>query len=143
MPSNFTLKAVNSAHRALLRMSFGRFGAEYYGMPSLELVTIGRKTGRRRSVMLTAPIVEQDGACIVVASRVGDPTHPAWYWNLRKTPEVEVSFRNGPRKPMTAQVLGPRERDPMWARITDDYPVYRGYQERTTREIPLVRLTPA
>ena len=52
MPSNFTLRAVNTAHRALLRLSFGRLGTEYFGMPALELVTIGRKSGRPRSVML-------------------------------------------------------------------------------------------
>lgn len=141
MPSNFTLKATNAVHRALLRVSCGRLGAEYYGMPSLELVTIGRKSGRRHAVMLTAPIVEGD-EYILVASRAGDPIHPAWFWNLRDNPQVEVSFRNGPRRPMTARVLSPEERAVLWPRITADYPVYGDYQKRTTREIPLVRLAP-
>ncbi|WP_459547661.1 nitroreductase/quinone reductase family protein [Nocardia sp. X0981] len=141
MPSNFTLKAVNAAHRALLCLSFGRWGTEYYGMPALELTTKGRRSGRPRSVMLTAPVVEGEDY-IVVASRAGDPTHPAWYLNLRDDPAVEVAFRNGPRWPMTARILSPEERAPLWSRITADYPVYRGYQERTSREIPLVRLTP-
>lgn len=141
MPSDFTLRAVNTAHRALLRFSFGRMGTEYFGMPALELTTIGRKSGRPRSVMLTAPIV--DGTdYIIVASRAGDPTNPAWYHNLRDNPAVEVAFRNGPRKPMTARVLPPEERAPLWPRIVADYPVYGDYQKRTTREIPLVRLTP-
>lgn len=43
---------------------------------------------------------------------------------------------------MTAHILSPEERAPLWSRIAADYPVYRGYQERTSREIPLVRLTP-
>lgn len=141
MPSNFTLRAVNTAHRALLCLSFGRFGTEYFGMPALELTTIGRKSGRPRSVMLTAPVVDGD-EYIIVASRAGDPTNPAWYHNLRDNPEVEVSFRNGPRTPMTARVLSSAERAPLWSKIVADYPVYGGYQERTTREIPLVRLTP-
>ncbi|NKY55286.1 nitroreductase/quinone reductase family protein [Nocardia flavorosea] len=141
MPSNFTLRAVNTAHRALLRVSFGRMGTEYFGMPALELTTLGRKSGRPRSVMLTAPIV--DGTdYVIVASRAGDPTNPAWYHNLRDNPAVEVAFRNGPRKPMTARVLPSEERAPLWARIVADYPVYGDYQKRTTREIPLVRLTP-
>ena len=141
MPSNFTLRAVNTVHRALLRLSFGRLGTEYFGMPALELITIGRKSGHPRSVMLTAPIVA--GADDkVVATRAGDPANPAWYLNLRDNPAVEVAFRNGPRKPMSARVLPPEERAPLWPRIVADYPVYGDYQKRTTREIPLVRLTP-
>lgn len=141
MPSNFTLKATNAVHRALLRISRGRLGADFYGMPSLELVTIGRKSGRPHAVMLTAPIVEGD-EYILVASRGGDPIHPAWFWNLHDNPEVEVSFRNEPRRPMTARVLSTEERAVLWPRITADYPTYGDYQKRTTREIPLVRLTP-
>ncbi|MEU1984981.1 nitroreductase/quinone reductase family protein [Nocardia sp. NPDC019395] len=142
MPSNFMLRTVNTVHRALLRISFGRLGTEYFGMPVLELTTIGRKTGRPRSVMLTAPVVDGDDY-IVVASRVGDPTNPAWYWNLRADPAVEVSFRDGPRRSMTAYVLSREQRAPLWSRIVADYPVYGEYEQRTTREIPLVRLTPA
>lgn len=141
MPSNFALRAVNTAHRALLRLSRGRLGTEYFGMPALELTTIGRKTGRPRSVMLTAPIVDGDDY-IVVASRVGDPANPAWYHNLRDDPAVEVALPNGPRQPMTARVLLPQERASLWPRIVADYPVYGDYQKRTTREIPLIRLTP-
>ncbi|WP_327150017.1 nitroreductase/quinone reductase family protein [Nocardia sp. NBC_01329] len=141
MPSDFTLKAVNAAHRALLRVSFGRLGTEYFGMPALELTTVGRKTGRPRSVMLTAPIVDGD-EYIIVASRAGDPAHPAWYGNLRDNPAVEVSFRNGPRRAMTAHILTAEQRAPLWSRIVAEYPTYGDYQKRTTREIPLVRLTP-
>lgn len=141
MPSNFTLKATNSVHRALLRISRGRWGTEFYGMPVLELTTIGRRSGRPRAVLLTAPIVD-GGEYIIVASRVGDPAHPAWYWNLRDNPAVEISFPDGRRMPMTAAVLSTEERAPLWSRIVADYPVYGDYQKRTTREIPLVRLGP-
>lgn len=141
MPSNITLKAVNLAHRALLRLSCGRLGTEYFGMPALELITIGRKSGRPRAVMLTAPIVDGD-EYVIVASRAGDPTNPAWYHNLRDNPAVEVSFRDGPRRPMTAYVVSPAQRAQLWPRIVADYPVYGDYQKRTTRQIPLVRLAP-
>lgn len=141
MPSNFTLKATNAVHRALLRISRGRLGADFYGMPSLELVTIGRKSGRRHAVMLTAPVVEGD-EYILVASPGGDPIHPAWFWNIRDNPGVEVSFRNGPWRPMAARVPPTEERAVLWPRITADHPVYGEYQKRTTREIPLVRSTP-
>ncbi|MFF0491687.1 nitroreductase/quinone reductase family protein [Nocardia sp. NPDC004068] len=141
MPSDRALKTMNMVHRGLLRISGGKLGNTFSGMPSLELTTIGRKSGRPHSVMLTAPLVEGD-TIVVVASRGGDPVHPAWYLNLREHPEVEVSFRSGPRKPMTARVASAEERADLWPKVTGKYKVYAGYQERTTREIPLVLLSP-
>ncbi|MFI1920126.1 nitroreductase/quinone reductase family protein [Nocardia sp. NPDC020380] len=141
MPSNLALKAMNIVHRSLLGVSGGKLGNSFSGMPSLELTTIGRKSGRPHSVMLTAPLVEGD-TIVVVASRGGDPIHPAWYLNLRDQPEVDVSFRSGPRRPMTARTASPEERAELWPKVTAKYNVYAGYQQRTTREIPLVLLTP-
>ncbi|MGV9677693.1 nitroreductase/quinone reductase family protein [Nocardia sp. NPDC003482] len=141
MPSDRALKTMNMVHRGLLRISGGKLGNTFSGMPSLELTTIGRKSGRPHSVMLTAPFVEGD-TIVVVASRGGDPVHPAWYLNLREHPEVEVSFRSGPRKPMTARVASPEERAELWPKVIGKYKVYAGYQERTSREIPLVLLSP-
>lgn len=60
-------------------------------MPMLELTTTGRKTGRRHTVILASPL-QEDGTIVVVASRGGDPRHPAWFLNLRDDPTVEVSF---------------------------------------------------
>jgi deazaflavin-dependent oxidoreductase (nitroreductase family) len=111
-------------------------------MPSLELTTIGRKSGETRSVMLTAPIVDGD-TIVVVASRGGDPTHPAWFLNLRDNPAVEVSLQQGPRRPMKASIASADERAALWPRVVAAYRGYASYQRKTTREIPLVLLTPA
>ncbi|WP_405164244.1 nitroreductase family deazaflavin-dependent oxidoreductase [Nocardia sp. NBC_01499] len=141
MPSNFALKTMNTAHRVLLKVSCGKLGNEFGGMPSVELVTTGRKSGREHAVLLTAPIVDGD-TYVVVASRGGDPTHPAWFLNLRDNPNVLVSVRGGPRLPMTAHIATPQERAALWPRVTAQHKGYAGYQEKTTREIPLVLLTP-
>jgi hypothetical protein len=76
VPSDFTLKAMNTLHRALLTVTFGKVGWTAGPMPVLELTTIGRKSGQARSVMLTSPVHEGD-TWVVVASRGGDDTHPA------------------------------------------------------------------
>lgn len=141
MPPNFALKAMNTAHRALLKLSFGKLGNEFAGMPSLELTTTGRKSGRPHAVMLTAPIVDGD-TYVIVASRGGDPVHPAWFLNLRDKPDVVVSVQSGPKVPMTARVATAEERAQLWPRITSAQPTYADYQTKTTREIPLVLLTP-
>lgn len=141
MPTDLQLKITNKAHRVLLTVSGGRLGNSFFGMPSLQLTTIGRKSGEPRKVMLTAPIIDGD-TIVIVASRAGDPTHPAWFLNLRDNPNVEVSLRNGPERPMKARVATPDERATLWPRVTSSYKGYADYQTKTTREIPLVLLTP-
>jgi deazaflavin-dependent oxidoreductase (nitroreductase family) len=141
VPSDFFLKAMNTAHRALVRVTGGRLGYSAVGMPVLELVTIGRRSGVPRAVMLTSPV--RDGeAYVVVASRGGDDRHPAWFLNLRDEPRVEVAVQGGPRRPMIAAVATPEERARLWPGIAADFRNYAGYQRRTEREIPLVLLHP-
>lgn len=136
------LKTMNSVHRLLVKASRGRFGYSFGEMPVLELTTTGRRSGRPRSVLLTAPLREGE-SYVVVASRGGDDHHPAWFHNLRDQPRVEVAVQGGPRQPMLARVATAEERARMWPEITRRYTNYAGYQKRTEREIPLVLLTPA
>lgn len=141
MPADFVLKAMNTAHRVLLTVTGGRVGYDAMGMPVLELTTVGRRSGEPRSVMLTSPLHE-NGHPVVVASRGGDDTHPAWFLNLRARPDVEVSIKGGPRTPMTARIVTAEERARMWPQIAEKHTNYAGYQKRTEREIPLVVLEP-
>lgn len=142
MPSDAVLKTMNTVHRAMLKLTFGKFGWHVAGMDALELTTVGRKSGQPRSVMLTSPLVEGD-TIVIVASRGGDDIHPAWFHNLTANPEVQVSFRGGPKRTMIARVADADERARMWPLITSKYKNYAGYQQKTSREIPLVLLTPA
>ena len=140
MPSDFSLKTMNAIHRAAIKLSAGKIGYDF-GMPVLELVTTGRRSGERRAVMLTSPVQEGE-TIVVVASRGGDDIHPGWYHNLVANPEVEVSWQGGPAKPMTARVATPQERDRLWPLVVKDHKNYAGYQKKTAREIPLVLLEP-
>ena len=142
MPSDFQLKTMNFVHRAAIKLSVGKLGWDRLsGMPALELTTVGRKSGQKRAVMPTSPLQEGD-TVVVVASRGGDPTHPAWFLNLRDNPNVEVSFKGGPKRAMTATVASPEERARLWPRVTADHKNYADYQTKTDREIPLVLLSP-
>jgi deazaflavin-dependent oxidoreductase (nitroreductase family) len=141
MPSDCTLKIMNTLHRGLLKMSGGLFGWEVSKMAVIELTTTGRKSGQPRSVMLTSPLQEGD-AMVVVASRGGDARHPAWFLNLRDNPEVDVSAKGGPKRRMRARVASAPERERLWPLVTATHPVYAGYQTKTEREIPLVLFEP-
>ena len=142
MPSDLSLKAMNAVHRVVRTITFGKVGNNLLGMPVLELTTKGRKSGQPRAVMLTAPVVEGD-TLVIVASRGGDDTHPAWFLNLRDDPEVQVALEGGPAKPYRAEIADTETRARLWPKITADHDNYAGYQTKTDREIPVVLLHPA
>jgi len=141
MPSDVQLKVMNTLHKVVLKVSFGKIGGHLLGMPAFELITTGRKSGQPRSVMLTSPYEEGDTVAIV-ASKGGNDEHPAWYLNLRANPEVEVRYPGGDAKPMTARIADEEERARLWPLITEDHDNYAGYQKKTEREIPVVLLEP-
>jgi deazaflavin-dependent oxidoreductase (nitroreductase family) len=58
------------------------------GKPIIVLTSIGAKTGALRKTALMR--VEHEGRYLVVASKGGHPEPPAWYWNVRKNPHVEL-----------------------------------------------------
>lgn len=142
MPSDLFLKTANVVHKAMLTASGGRIGWEAAKMPVVKLTTVGRKSGEKRTVMLTSP--HRDGDTIaIVASKGGDPQHPAWFLNLQANPTVEVETKGQPRRTMTARVATADERALLWPTITKTYTMYADYQTKTEREIPVVLLAPA
>lgn len=134
-------KIMEKTHRAARNMSGGRLGDKAFGMQSLELHTIGRKSGNRHSTMLTAPIYSPDRV-VVVASKGGSSFHPDWYKNLVANPTVEIVVRGQTRR-YTAHTATAEEKAQLWPVITKVYPGYEGYQRNTDREIPLVVCIPA
>ncbi|HEX5859379.1 MAG TPA: nitroreductase family deazaflavin-dependent oxidoreductase [Microbacterium sp.] len=136
MAKNLGHRLLNRLHHAVLAITRGRAGWTLGSMPVVELHTVGRRTGQRRSAMLTAP-VHGDGRYVLVASKGGDPRHPEWYLNLLEHPDVELTVR-GSTIPMRARTATPEERAELWPDITREYRGYAGYQRRTTREIPVV-----
>ncbi len=139
--NDLIFKAANVIHRTVLSLSGGRLGGDVLNMPVLELTTTGAKSGQKRTAMLTTPVQEGD-TIVIVASRGGDPQHPAWFHNLKTNPDVEVSMRGGPKRPMRARVADADERARLWPLVTKRYRGYEQYQQRATREIPLVLLEP-
>jgi deazaflavin-dependent oxidoreductase (nitroreductase family) len=141
MPSDLAFKLLNRVHRSVVAVTGGRFGWKAGGMLVIELTTTGRRSGEARTTMLTSPY--QEGSTIViVASRGGGDRHPAWYLNLRDHPDVTVSVGGQPAQPMRAEIADSDERARLWEPITAVYSDYGGYQEKTTRQIPVVLLRP-
>lgn len=134
-------KSMNAVHRAALKVTRGKLGKTVFGMTVVELHTTGRKSGQRRSVMLSSPIHEADRV-VIIASKGGDDRHPDWYHNLVADPAVEIT-ENGVTRPMRARTATPEEKAEMWPEIVAAYKGYAGYQSRTDRDIPVVICEPA
>jgi deazaflavin-dependent oxidoreductase (nitroreductase family) len=134
-------KVIAGFHRTVFTSTNGRLLNKVAGMPVLMLTTTGRKSGQPRTTMLTVP-VQEDGRLVIVASYGGDPRHPAWFLNLKEHSDVKVVF-GGHRQDMRARVADAEEKERLWPKVTAAYKGYAGYQERTTRDIPLVILEPA
>mgnify|MGYP003816984831 FL=1 len=132
---------LENGHRLALKVTRGRWPRTLLGMEPVELHTIGRRSGERRSTMLTSPLI--DGAEVVlVASKGGHSDHPDWYKNLSADPHVEIT-RDSVTVPMLARTATGDERAELWPRIVASYKGYEGYQRNTDREIPVVICEPA
>jgi deazaflavin-dependent oxidoreductase (nitroreductase family) len=136
------LPNVLRAHDAVYRKTNGWIGHRMLGIPSLLLHTVGAKTGNARTAALT---YARDGDdYLIVASKGGDPRAPGWYHNLRKNPKVEINV--GPRRfGVTARAVLPGDPDysRLWQIVNkNNSNRYAAYQEKTSRPIPVVVLTP-
>ena len=115
----------------------GEDGHIWEGVPTLLLTTTGRRSGKP----YTTPLIygEEGGRYLVVASRGGAPEHPQWYRNLVAQPEVGVQIR-AERFRARARTASAEEKPALWKLMTGIWPAYDEYQQRTTRDIPVVIL---
>ena len=134
------LKAMNRSHRFVLRLSGGRVLNSAFGMPAVELHSVGRKSGRIRTTMLTAPVVDGDRV-VLVASKGGDDRNPDWYRNIMANPEIQLTMAGESRR-MRARTATSDEKADLWPRIVSAYKGYGGYQRRTELDIPVVICEP-
>ena len=132
------LRLFSIAHTALYRLTGGRFvGRLTPTAPTLLLTTVGRKSGKARTVPL---IYLADGvAHVVVGSMGGSATHPDWWLNLCTAPAAKVTV-NGRTWRVRAEEARGAERDRLWVRLTQTFPGFANYQRATSREIPVVIL---
>ena len=137
------LSGVLRVHDRLYKATDGRLGHRILGVPSLLLRTTGRRSGEVRTTTLSYAL---DGAdYVVVASKGGSDEPPAWLLNLEAEPKVEVQIGRE-RKQAAAKVVG--RSDPDYARLwkmvnENNGDRYDAYQSETSRQIPIVVLTPA
>jgi deazaflavin-dependent oxidoreductase (nitroreductase family) len=138
--ADFGFRTMSRVHQAIVHVTGGRLLGLAFGMPVVELQTVGRRSGLPRTTMLTTPVIDGDRV-VLVASKGGDDRDPDWYRNLVAHPEVELTIA-GQHRLMRARPASPDEKTELWPRVVAAYHGYAGYQRRTERDIPLVICEP-
>jgi deazaflavin-dependent oxidoreductase (nitroreductase family) len=130
-------------HVWLYRRTGGRLGGRLPGHPQARIALVdhvGARSGKRR----TSPLIyfEQDDVVVVVASKAGQPTHPAWFHNLAANPDTTLQIGREVRA-VRARVASDDERRQLWPALTALYPGYDFFAQLAKgRTIPIVLLAP-
>jgi deazaflavin-dependent oxidoreductase (nitroreductase family) len=117
--------------------SDGKQGQMYQGKPALVLTTLGRKSGEWRRTGLFYAMDGDD--YVVVGSKGGSAKHPSWYLNLLEHPEVEVQV-GAEKFAAVAHTATGAERERLWALMVKFWSMYKSFQSKTKRELPVVVL---
>jgi deazaflavin-dependent oxidoreductase (nitroreductase family) len=124
----------------MFRRDGGQRMGSRMGFPVVLLTTRGAKTRQMRTTVVGG-FPDGENSWLVVAALAGAAVHPAWFLNMAKHPDdiwLEVGKE---RFKVHAESLEGSARTEALARITAIAPRIGGYQEKTDREIPIVRLT--
>lgn len=124
-------------HVLVYRFTRGRIGSRMRGFDVLLLTTIGRKSGKSRTVPLGFLPYHQ-GEYLIIASNGGQDHVPSWYFNLEANANVVVQIRDKVIR-SRANILTGEKRHLIWdSHIAQT--VLADYQQRTAREIPVILL---
>jgi F420H(2)-dependent quinone reductase len=135
----FLIHVGNRVDPVLMRATGGRLKVAP-GSPTVLLTHVGARSGKRR----TTPLAYfTDGENVVLmASKGGAPRHPAWYHNVKATPEVELWAEGGGGR-YRATEAGGEEYGRLWELANVLYDGYGKYQEfAADRRIPLIVCEP-
>jgi deazaflavin-dependent oxidoreductase (nitroreductase family) len=122
----------------LLKLTSGRFSTAAPVAAAL-LESRGARTGQPRR---NATLYFHDGDRVtIIASLRGWPKNPAWYYNLRKHPNVVFGGL-----PLRAEIVEDEaERQRLWDLADRVYPQYADFREqagKAGRIIPIIQLVP-
>ena len=135
------VKAIIKRINGLIAGQIGRSGKAFGSMPALVLTTVGRKSGIQRRTPL-AYIPDGSGGWLIIAAYAGAVNNPAWYHNLSARPDdVRIELGGRTYEVSATELHGP-DRDAAWKRIVTASKRFAKYQDKTDRELPVIRLSP-
>jgi deazaflavin-dependent oxidoreductase (nitroreductase family) len=132
-------RVATALHRELYRRSDGKVAGKMFKSPLMLLTTTGRRSGQPRVTPLMC--VRDGDRFLAIASFGGDDRDPQWFKNLQANPEATIQL-GADTIPVRATVATPEEKKALWPKAVAAYKGYDGYQRKTSRDIPVVILTP-
>ena len=136
-PARLALKLGTGVHSGVYRATGGKLFGRMGKSPILLLNTVGRKSGKKRTTPLLY-VMDGEGF-VIIASKGGAPTHPAWYLNLIANSDATVEVGDREVRVRAEEVHG-EDKTRLWQKMVEMYPTYDDYQTKTEREIPLLVL---
>ena len=139
--AEFNEKAMHEFNQGLMkefRANGGKvLSGPFVNAPLLLLTTTGAKSGKP----FTTPLVyTKDGdRIVIIASKGGFPTHPAWYHNLKAHPNVTLEVGKEKFQAKAVITKAP-ERQRLFDAQAKMMPTFNDYQKNTTRQIPVIVL---
>jgi deazaflavin-dependent oxidoreductase (nitroreductase family) len=120
------------------RANAGKVGGRFAGRTLLLLHHLGVKSGEER----VSPVayVRDGERLIIIASKGGAPTNPAWYYNLKAHPDVTVEIGTETYRAHATPVTEEPKRSQLYAKMVAVFPGFADYETKTTRKIPVVVL---
>jgi deazaflavin-dependent oxidoreductase (nitroreductase family) len=119
----------------LIKISKGRIGSKLGTQTILILKTIGRKSGKPRSIPIA--YFFHEAKYLIVESNWGKDNHADWYFNLQKQPQASIEVKGRTIKVKASFAEG-EEHVRLWDYVTKKHPPYLDYQKMTSRRIPSV-----
>ena len=132
-------KLFTKFHVFVYRRSGGKILGKMRQMSILLLNSTGRKSGKTRTTPLA--YIRDGEAYVIAGSNGGQDHHPAWWWNLKNTPQTTIQVGDA-KVAVTAEQAGAEDVERLWPKFVAMEPGYGRYREKTTREIPVVILRP-
>lgn len=133
-PADFNAKVIDE-----FRANGGRVGGMFEGMPILLVHHTGAKSGTSR---VNPVAYHRDGdRYVIIASKAGAPTNPAWYHNLIAHPDTTIEVGDQTLSVHASEAAGD-ERERLFGAQAELMPQFAEYAEKTSRAIPVIVLTP-
>ena len=137
----FNEKAMQEFNQGLIkefRANGGKaISGPFVNAPLLLLTTTGAKSGKP----FTTPLVyTKDGdRIVIIASKGGFPTNPAWFHNLKAHPTTTIEVGKD-KFQAKATITQDPERQRLFDAQAKLMPTFNDYQKNTKRQIPVIVL---
>ena len=133
------MRFVWRAHKLIWNLSGGRLGRKMDGIPVLELVTTGHKSGLERQILIWYFDFPQGPA--IIGTNAGRDVDPAWVKNIRANPQARARWHGKWHDVMAVELSG-TDHEEVWNAGVAASAGYAAYKETLTRPIPIVQLQP-